>query len=392
MPNSTNHPKLAHLSESQIEELIRRYYAGEKISGLIEHFKIDCATSNFHRYLPAELCNKLCPNCSGHMEMPRLCRSSSHRKFNPPTIRCSKCQHGWKRFCRCKFCKAGKKVNTDTHSANRPIAIPNSDIHSGNYPIKPDDLTVDQAVTLLALTKYCYSTKTSKGMLLFTAKLDKVPFAPTADFSDELLNRLIDAGLLVVVSQSAIRGESLASNLTTNRSKVFLQWRLSETYLTLLIEDLAQVSKSGNWPQHWYEQLEDFLFDLALAECLEFYAWCTNERLFPDVNEKSKTGMIKNLLDDFSVGDCCSVIYSGARFASDYFVRTACSRLNAANYMLSTCQRLANDARINNWNIRTFQRNVNCPRSIMSFVLFDTFLTIGEEGFSTPIALIKKPV
>lgn len=228
-------------------------------------------------------------------------------------------------------------------------------------------------------------------MLLITAKLDKMPFAPTAELSDELVNCLIKAGLLAVVDLSAIRGVSITSDLTTHRSQATLQWRLSETLLAELIQELEKIAKNGNWPQHWYTQIEELAFDLALAECQEFYAWCGNERQFPDVNGKSKTGMIRNLLDEFSVGDCCSVIYSGARFASDYFVRTACSPLNAANYMLSTCQRLANDARRNNWEIRSFQRNVNCPRSMMSYVLYNTFLKIGEAGFSTPIALIKMP-
>jgi hypothetical protein len=75
MQYSTLHPKLAHLTESQVEKLIRRYYLGEKINSLIEHFEIDCAISIFHKYLPAKLSDEQCPNCGATMEMPRLCRN-----------------------------------------------------------------------------------------------------------------------------------------------------------------------------------------------------------------------------------------------------------------------------------------------------------------------------
>jgi hypothetical protein len=389
MQNSTLHPKLAHLSESQIEEIISRYYAGEKIIGLLEYYGINCAVSTFHKYLPPEISDEPCPNCGAVMEIPRHCRKSNGRntKASP---RCANCQHGRKSICECQFCDTERMAIRDKKPNTEPNKTQTNDIQSWHKSIKPDDLTFDQAVSILALTSSLYSINTNKGMLLITAKLDKVPFAPTPELSEELVNRLVEAGLLAFVDQATIRGVPMADKLTTHRSQATLQWRLPEPLLTTLIQEIEQIAKNGDWPQHWYTQIEELAFDLAFAECIEFYDWCAEERQFPNVKEKSKSSLIRNLLEDFSVGQCCRGIHAGSQYASDHLVKTDYNLQKAASYMLGACQRWADRARAENWDLKPYRRNVNCPRSMMSYVLYDTFLNIGEEAFNTPVTLIKK--
>jgi hypothetical protein len=125
---------------------------------------------------------------------------------------------------------------------------------------------------------------------------------------------------------------------------------------------------------------------LAFAECTEFYDWCARERQFPAIEEQKKFGLIYGLLKDFSVGFSCRAINSAAQYAADHLVTRACTPQQATNYMLISCQRWADKARIEHWQVKPFRRNINCPRSMMSLVLFETFLNIPDDaGFNTPL-------
>lgn len=388
MRHSALHPKLAHLSESQVEDLISRYYCGEKLTGLVAQFGIDCPISTFHKYLPAEISNQPCPNCGAVMELPRPCRKEN-RHNTDVLSRCTQCIHGNHRICRCHFCITEGDANKNNQPEPKPTTEQIDNDQSDHLCIKPEDLTLEQAVSILALTKGCYTINTNGGLLLFTSRLDKIPFAPTIELSDYLVNCLIEAGLLSVGIQPDINSEHISGRLITNGSKAPLQWQFPETSLETPIQAIVLAAKNSVWPAHWNGQLQGLVFAIAMAECIEFYNWCAKVRQFPDVEEKSKSGLIRNLLLDFSVGESCYLIACGARMSADMLVRQS--------ILLDTppiiCWGLVNAGRTGqgNWDIKPFTRNVNCPRSMVSYVLYDTFLPIGEDFFTTPIALIKKP-
>jgi hypothetical protein len=55
--------------------------------------------------------------------------------------------------------------------------------------------------------------------------------------------------------------------------------------------------------------------------------------------------------------------------------------------MVGACQRWADTARAEGYEVKPFKRNFDLPRSMMSYVLFDVILKIGERGFTEPIGL-----
>ena len=55
--------------------------------------------------------------------------------------------------------------------------------------------------------------------------------------------------------------------------------------------------------------------------------------------------------------------------------------------MVGACQRYADNARTKGYTLIPFKRNFNLPRSMISYVLFDVILKIGERGFTEPISL-----
>jgi hypothetical protein len=213
MPYSTLHPKLAHLSDSQVEELISRYYGGEKLKGLVAKFGIDCTVSTLQKYLPAEISDQPCPNCGAVMEIPSPCRNLVCRNANVLS-RCTQCIHGKHKICGCDFCITQRKANNIKQAEPKPIKEQIENGHPDRLPIQPEDL---------ALTRGCYSISTNNGLLLYTAKLDKVPLAPTTELSDDLVNRLVEASLLSVCIQPSMDCELISGRLTTKNPKVTLQ-------------------------------------------------------------------------------------------------------------------------------------------------------------------------
>lgn len=142
-----------------------------------------------------------------------------------------------------------------------------------------------------------------------------------------------------------------------------------------------------NWPSHWYAEVEENWLNLALAECREFYDYCLEMRGLHVQGDQAITSMLRNILRDFSVGQCYRIIWSGAKNASDFLARKKTSRAHAGNYMVGACQRWADHARTQAYKVIPFKRNFDLPRSMTSYVLFDVILKIGERGFTDPIGL-----
>lgn len=84
----------------------------------------------------------------------------------------------------------------------------------------------------------------------------------------------------------------------------------------------------------------------------------------------------------YSVAQCYRIIWAGAQQATDFLVRKRCNTKHAANFMIGECQRWADRARAEMWEVKPFKRNFNLPRSSISHVFFDVFLKIGEAGFN----------
>jgi len=217
-----------------------------------------------------------------------------------------------------------------------------------------------------------------------------MPFAPSSGYGEDLLSRLIEAGLLKISDQSHPKTISLLNNKIAVTFSA--QWRLPDAVSSELIRDIENRVFACNWPTPWYEQVSELAFDLAFAECKEFYDFCAAERMFPNADEKSVTAMLRNLLEDFSTGQCFRIIQSGAQYAADFMVKQTATPRHASNYMVGACHRWADKARASNWVVPAFRRNFNCPRSMMSYVLYDFILKANNEGLETPIKLVQLPI
>ncbi|MGX9936616.1 hypothetical protein ACVFVO_14600 [Advenella kashmirensis] len=373
MKNSLIHPKLAHLTAEEIQILVQEYYANVKVDTLINRFNISCTRGQFFKLLPQRLSGQTCPECATEMVFPRPSRNASLFVFE--------------RQLHCPRCLKKPEILYNKRKLSPPPAKQLSDGASSkslqNKHLTSNDLSLEQAIALQAAVAYSESNRRmTTGRRVSGSRF--LLLAPTPEYGKQLTLSLEDIGLLSPIEKGDDRSSS--SSRVSNKIVVFgSKYKITEVVTQELIEDVQSRLLKSEWPDHWYEEICLVIFDLAFAEIKEFYEFCIQERGFPYLYEKRVTNLILNLLEDFSVAQCFHIIFRGAQSATDFLVRSNASPPYAVNYMLSTCQRYADRARESNKVLVPFERNRNCPRSLMSTILYKDVLKINDDGITTPI-------
>lgn len=378
------HQVLEHLAPKSLQDLVVRYYAGERISVLMKEFHITCPPSELYLHLPPEPTEHDCSLCGTPLLINRRSRTSIRWKKASPAY-CPKCGHEASSDCRCLACKISQKHKKEETQKLEQLAILNFCTELWSYePIDVafQQLSAEEAIALLSLVR-CgeWIDENSIGSLH-----DKdIPFAPMkADFKNSLLNTLLASGLIAPIPDSP------SSAFVIKHGKV-VSWKPDEAKWHLLfpappkfIQQLESLVDSRNWPDGWLTACFHLWRQLAAAECWEFCAYSVAQRSLPMPGNTALTSLIDNLLRNYSVAQCYQLIWSSASDATDYKARKRITTQHAANYLIGACQRRADRSRAEGWTIKGFRRNFQLPRSQVSHVLHDVFLKHGITGFITP--------
>jgi hypothetical protein len=249
-------------------------------------------------------------------------------------------------------------------------------------------LTLEQAVALLSLLRCPGIADADVIPVPAALSMSTVPFAPKGNYGHTLIHKLGQAKLLSVLSSGVPDNFSVFGNEVRIETPFPIFWSISSITRTNLIQSIEQRVAQRKWPRHWSGQLPDLARVLAFAEIKEFYDYCAKQRGLPASAQRSTSVMLNSLLQDYSVAQCYRIIYAGAKAAADFLVRTSCAPQHAANYMIGACQRWVDRARDENWVVTSFHRNHELPRSMISYVLYNDFLKVGDDGFNVPLGQI----
>lgn len=378
------HPALEHLSNAEIELLTKKYLYGIKVSELLIEFNLKCAPSQLRGTLPPRTLEESCPVCGSPMVQDVPLRGYGLHNIGR-SIYCSECLHeevSLAAYMHCKEVRARAAVEQKVREeAAIPQVVKAGQAHHSCSSHSVDRLPLFLAVAFLAFAR---SFPINRKGFYNHVKASPVPFAPTTPYKITLLNSLTQSGLISVQEQSE------EDSSPYERSQ--LNFALGDVYWTgnidqnlKLAEDIEGRALAGNWPPHWRAEVEETWLNLALAECREFYDYCLDIRGFHVQSDQALTVMLKNILRDFSVAQCYRIIWEGAKTAADLLVRKKINREHAGDCMVSACQQWADAARAEGYPVKRFERHLDLPRSMMSYVLFDVILKIGERGFTEPI-------
>lgn len=375
--------KLSHLSETQINLLIKRYYKGEKIVGLLKEFQIQCQPGKFHKYLPYVINqNKKCPSCNSQMANKLEPRSGLSQI---ETIsQCTECNHRDVQYCNCDYCKKNEsELNASNETLIRGLIIDYCKTYETELKgVSIFDLSFNEAMTILTLVRTC---SLNEDGTYGSLRDSPFTFSPKGNMWAEKLVHLIKKNLLRPADNSDIDAFTFQDGAINSFELVKVNWVFNCKNSQLLIMEIENCGLDGVWPVMWYIEFNELRYELAIAECLEYYELCLNQRRLPYKNSAAVNKMLMNILRDHSVAQCYRIIWCGATASSDFKLRNQVNSMHTMNYMVGACLRWADKARAEGWPVQPFRRNYNLPRSMLSHVLYDVMLKIGEDGFNEPI-------
>lgn len=385
------HEKLRHLTMLQIESLMNKYYNGVKASDIIKEYNIDTTSSKLYTLFPPIICEDIiCPVCNEPMYKERDSKSSY--SWNKKKPFCAICGHTDEIICKCNYCIAEREKVRKLNEERKVRILQEKrekikKVYDLNIvPVNYSELNFREKVFLGALLRTSLSEDMEVILPLNDAERE---LAPTIGYIKEILSYLIGRGIISVDSNSRIDA-FLDSNEEKDIEFPNVYYITMVKYRINIVgdEDIKNIlSKIINPKSFSDEDKEDALNiwkEIALEECIEYFEYQMESVRF-DFNIGEKTiAIFKDLLENFSVSQIYGIIYKSVANATKYYQESSVSKKQAANSVIGGCQRYAERAMINNWELAKYSRIKELPQSMISEFFFDRVIGVGSLGFNMP--------
>ena len=383
------HEKLRHLTASQIESLMEEYYNGVKTSDLIKDYKIDTISSKLYTLFPPIICEDIiCPICGEKMYRERESKSSDSWSKKPAF--CQNCGHTDDKYCRCEYCALERENEKRLEEERRKRIVQEKRAkikECYNFELEPvnySELTFRDRVYLGSLLR----TALSEDMktILPLNEIDK-KLAPTVEYLKNIIDCLLMKNIIRVDPNSSI--DAFVDSEDVEFPTVFYIEYVS--YNVNIVNDnediketLSKIINPKNLDESDKEEGFKIWKEIALEECLEYFKYSMDNVGFNfNIGEKT-ISTFKDLLENFSVSQIYGIIYKSIANGTRYYQERSVSKKQAANSVIGGCQRYAEKAMINNWELTKYNRIKELPQSVISEFFYDRVIAIGNLGFNVP--------
>ena len=385
------HEKLRHLTMLQIESLMNKYYNGVKANDIIKEYNIDTISSKLYTLFPPIICEDIiCPVCNEPMYKERDSRSSY--SWNKKKPFCAICGHTDEIICKCNYCIAEREKIRKLNEERKVRILQEKrekikKVYDLNIvPINYSELNFREKVFLGALLRTSLSEDMEVILPLNNAERE---LAPTIGYIKEILSYLIDKGIISVDSNSSIDA-FLDSNEEKDIEFPNVYYITMVKYRINIVGDedikniLSKIINPKSFSDADKEDALNIWKEIALEECIEYFEYQMKSVRF-DFNIGEKTiAIFKDLLENFSVSQIYGIIYKSVANATKYYQESSVSKKQAANSVIGGCQRYAERAMINNWELAKYSRIKELPQSVISEFFFDRVTGVGSLGFNMP--------
>jgi len=376
--------RLAHLSDTQIEELIERYYNKEKVKDLIEEFEIDARPSQLVKLFPAKVSDDLCPYCDINLVIKRSSRDYNWKNETP---KCPECGHENSGFCRCSNCREREQLRAQNEKQEKQELLDSLLQIDEDNKVDLDELSFEDKIYLGAFLREGISEDFN---YIRPIESFNNPLAPTHDYSSEILEALRKKGVIVIHPSSDYEYfEDIDIETGSFRYYPYkVKWALNvkKDGLTKvpLVDSLLNPDEkvqSDEAYQIWRK--------ISLHESLEYFYHSVNNILGVEYSPGEKTiSVLNDLINDYSVSQIYTIIYRSTNNALRFQVEQGVSRKHAANTIMGNAQNFAERAKVNKWDIQRYNRLKELPESALSKFFFERILKIGFAGFNEKPRLI----
>lgn len=385
------HEKLRHLTMLQIESLMNKYYNGVKASDIIKEYNIDTTSSKLYTLFPPIICEDIiCPVCNEPMYKERDSKSSYNWNKKKPF--CAICGHTDEIICKCNYCIAEREKVRKLNEERKVRILQEKrekikKVYDLNIvPVNYSELNFREKVFLGALLRTSLSEDMEVILPLNDAERE---LAPTIGYIKEILSYLIGRGVISVDSNSSIDA-FLDSNEEKDIEFPNVYYITMVKYRINIVGDedikniLSKIINPKSFSDADKEDALNIWKEIALEECIEYFEYQMKSVRF-DFNIGEKTiAIFKDLLENFSVSQIYGIIYKSVANATKYYQESSVSKKQAANSVIGGCQRYAERAMINNWELAKYSRIKELPQSMISEFFFDRVIGVGSLGFNMP--------
>ena len=364
------HEKLAHLTLEQINELIERYYGEEKVKNLIEEYQIDESASKLCGLFPMkELEDEFCRYC----QIPLYAEWNSKTEAKTFGKRyknkhCLKCGHRAEWRCNCIKCQ-----EAEAEEGRRKKERIYANYKRDNIKFKNiEELSTIDKIYLGGLLQCALSEDMT---IIEPINTKNVRLAPTGKLCQQILEELLEKQIITVDIESSAdafdwKGEYFDKNA------VYYRVNVQESEL----EESIRAIFLGEYEIEPEECLKIWK-ELALHEVIE-YLLISMRRVGFSFNAGERTIQVfSKCLETFSVSQIYQIIYGRIAGATKYFQEGNVSRRHAANSVITKCEDYYNRAAMEQWKLKSYHRDKECPESAMSRYLFGKIIKLDRIGF-----------
>lgn len=362
-----------------------------KVSELAELAKIDKAklTSIIREACHATLNDWKCSNCgkpfvfSGRSDFTRnrsLLLNSSYRQHS---FLCGDCE----KIRREKEAEE-KKRQLESARRNREAA----EIETRKKIRKTYDLARRQPIDIqsLSLTDAIYLISILRGgayenlTKIMPVSMFEQSLSSDDGFSTEIIHHLYENSLIYVHPDNEPEAFEKDNISTFYTYRVYYAPPISQTSPDdpkALVTELFNLV-NGEWSEAWCQEALQTWKKVALSECKEYLLFVLKEHHFEFTPGEKTTQYLEYALEHFSTAQVFNTIWRAAKDAAAYYQREeGVSKRQAANAAIASIQRISERAVAENWEIKPYGRNYKCPQALVSEVLYNFALKLGDEGF-----------
>jgi len=379
--------KLSHLTEGEIEELIKRYYGGEKNNLLINEYDIDIKNSSFliKTFPPRTHFDILCPFCNIFMTSYRKSKSS----YSIETIFCKECQHELDNtYCSCTICK-NKRLEKEKFERERQQILFDTQrqviidkyLTDKEYPTDFEELDIQMKLYLSSLLRSSLSEDLKDINPISSATLKLTPITPDNIYETKIITFLKENGLIIFSPNTVLNSISIEDNKIDGYYPLNTTYRLniSKDGLTIEVDELFHLEDIEEKND---ELLLTLWLEIALYECLEYLYMRLDEYNLPSKYIGDKTvSAIKETLNNFSISQIFYFIWRASKSSDEFYQKGGRTKQHAVNLVAGNILRIMETAIAKNQVVPKYERNYKCPQSIISEIFFNRVVKIGARGF-----------
>lgn len=380
---------LDHLSEYELNELIEQYYnstSEKEVKKIIDDYELNIKPQNLWRYFPPEIIeDEFCEFCGTNLKVVRFnrkVRKTLDLEYLRSEYYCPICghqPHNKYKECTCPNCIVIKEKNIELKKEKIKAT------YDVDYlPIKINELELRDRVSLGAL---CFSLLEEDMYHLGMIHDYNGKITPTKELLTVILKTLANANIIRVSALSDInafvQGEKFPNEYYIYLVKYYLGIEFDEnkriTYQKLIEPEINIIQNIDQIILLWE--------NIAIQECIEYLLYKLDAIDFQFSPGAKTLEIFSNLVFDFSVSQIFGIIKRATEQTLTYYYenRDRISKKHAANIVINNCQKYAERAKINNWNLYQYNRPKELLQSDLSFFFFYKVLKIGDKGFRMSI-------